>query len=117
MKKKGNVYRILTLVRHIQRLKPNEVADFVDMLNDTGVDNLCECVFNVIHTDLNLSKNKKRRLKNHILQKCSKHRIRMIANKNTPLFKRRKALKQEGRGLPLILASVIPFLTSLFTGK
>jgi len=35
-------------------------------------------------------------------------------NKRIPLSKRKTALAQEGRGLPFLLASAIPFLTSLF---
>jgi hypothetical protein len=38
-------------------------------------------------------------------------------NKKLPLSKRRTALKQEGRGLPFLLASAIPFITSLFMRK
>lgn len=99
----------------MKKLKKDDIPDFIDNLNDISVDDLCECVFNVIHTDLKLSKHKKNCLKQHIKKNCSVHRLKTITNKNTPLFKRRKALKMEGKGLPMILASVIPFLSSLFS--
>jgi hypothetical protein len=45
------------------------------------------------------------------------HRLNKISKKSHPISKRRKALQQEGKGLPLLLASAIPFLIDLFTGK
>lgn len=113
--KKNHLKKILALLRHIEKLRCHDLSEFIDMLNDDHVDNICECVYNVMYTDMKMGKHRKIKLKRHIIKNCSKKRIQLIANKNVPLFKRKKALKQEGRGLGLILASVIPFLTSLFT--
>jgi len=107
----------LHFLRVIKNMKRGEFENVIDYLNDNSIDHLCECVYNVIHTDLNMKKTKVNRLKAHIKKNMDAKRLKMIANKKTPLLKRRKALKQEGRGLPLLLASVIPFLANLFMPK
>jgi len=100
-----------------QRLKGNEFEALIDHLNDQSIDNICECVFNVINTDLKIPKHKRAKLRHHIKTKCNVNRIKFIGNKKKSLSKRRSAIKQEGKGLGMILASVIPFLTSLFAPK
>ena len=107
----------LPLLKLCQRLKPGEFESLVDHLSDKSIDNICECVFNVVNTDLKLPKRKCATLKRHIKTKCNVKRIKLIGNKKSSVSKRRSAIKQEGRGIPLILASVIPFLTSLFAPK
>lgn len=94
-----------------------DFSKFINKADDDLINDLCECVFNVINTDLKFKKKKKTCLKQHIHKNCSKVRLKKIMNKKIPLSKRRAALKQEGRGLPFLLASAIPFLTSLFMGK
>lgn len=107
--------KYLPLLQVLRKLDAKDVSSVVDFLTDDAIDNICECVYNILHTNLNLSSKKKAYLKRFIKGNCSIHRLRKISKKTIPVSKRRKALKQEGKGLPLILASVIPFLTSLFT--
>jgi hypothetical protein len=109
--------KYIPLLKVLQKLKPEDVTSVMDFLTDDSIDNICECVYNILNTDLKLTPKKKSHLKKFIKSNCSIHRLHKISKKTTPVSKRRKALKQEGHGLPLILASVIPFLTSLFTGK
>jgi hypothetical protein len=109
--------KYLGLIQLAKKLKPDEFSALLDFIDDSSVDSVCECVFNVINTDLKLSAKAKKRLKQHINQKCSLKRIKMITNKRVPVFKRRRALKMEGKGIPAILASVVPALISLFTRK
>lgn len=101
----------------MKNLGSSEVKDVIEHLNDESIDNLCECVFNVINTDLKLSRAKRIKLRNHIKKNCCLSNIKKITNRKVPLFKRRKALQMEGRGLPMLIASVVPFLISLFTRK
>ena len=98
--------KYLPLLDTLRKLNGNDVSNIMDFLTDDAIDHVCECVYNVLHTDLSLSSSKKTRLKKFIKSNCSIHRL-----------KRRKALKQEGKGLPLLLASVIPFLANLFAPK
>lgn len=107
----------LKFLQAAKKMKSGEMSNILDFLSDNTIDDICECVFNVINTDLRLSRGKKNRLRAHIKKNCNLKRIKCLTNKKIPIFKRRKALKMEGRGLPLILASVIPILTSLFTRK
>lgn len=109
--------KYLSLLQLAKKLSADEFSILVDFIDDTSVNSVCECVFNVINTDLNLPNKTKKKLKQHINQKCNLKRIKMITNKRIPVLKRRRALKMEGKGLPLILASVIPTLISLFTRK
>jgi hypothetical protein len=95
-------------------MSPVEFSHFIDSINDNTVDEICECVYNVVNTNLNFNRKKIKHLKHHIKKNCCVKRIKTIVNKKTPLFKRRKALKMEGKGLPMLLASVVPFLISLF---
>jgi len=108
---------LLPLLKACSTCKPTEFSAIIDHLSDKSVDSICECVYNVINTDLKFSKKKRLKLKNHITSKCEPRKIRKIGNRNVSISKRRALLKQQGTGLPMILASVIPFLTSLFTGK
>ena len=107
----------LSVLKLMKRMRGDDLKALIDTLSDKSIDNVCECVYNVINTDLKMSRAKRLRLKNHIKKNCCLANIKRITNKAIPIFKRRKALKMEGRGLPLILASVLPFLTSLFTRK
>jgi len=107
----------IPVLKMMKNLGSADVKDVIEHLNDESIDNLCECVFNVIHTDLKLSRTKKRKLRNHIRKNCCLANLRKITNRKLPIFKRRKALQMEGRGLPMLIASVVPFLISLFTRK
>jgi hypothetical protein len=109
--------KYIPLLNVLKKLKPKEIEGILDFLNDDAIDNICECVYNVIHTDLKLPSKKKSKLRNFIKSNCSVHRLNKISSKKEALFKRRKALKQEGKGLPMILATAIPFLIDLIFGK
>lgn len=101
----------------MRKLSSDDVHNVIEHLNDDSVDNLCECVFNVVNTDLKLSRAKRAKLKAHLKKNCCIKNMRRIINRNVPIFKRRRALQMEGRGLPMLIASVVPFLISLFTRK
>lgn len=104
---------VLHLLKLVKKLKKDEFSYFIEHLNDKSIDNICECVYNVVNTDIKLTKKKRNQLKKHIKSNCCISRIKRISSKKIPVHKRRQALKQEGKGLPLILASVIPFVASL----
>ncbi len=107
----------LPLLKVMKKLGGDEINSLLEHLNDESIDNVCECVYNVVNTDLKLSKAKRLKLKNHIKKNCCLANIKKISNRKIPIFKRRKALQMEGRGLPMLIASVVPFLISLFTRK
>ena len=108
---------IIGLLKKIKKMNSQQFSTMVETINDQTVDDLCQCIYNVIYTDLHLSKKKKTCLKKHIHKNCTKSRLKTISTKSTPISKRRRAMKQEGKGLPLLLASAIPFLINLFKPK
>lgn len=117
MKTKGENKNKYEIVRSISKLKPNQIECFLDHLDDGAIDCICECVYNVINTDLKFSSKKKNKLKAFIKDNCSTARLKQISNKSVPISKRRKALKMEGKGLGLLLSAAIPFLSNLIFGS
>lgn len=111
--KKKLVKEKMKLYASLHKLKPNVLSDVIQHLDDNSIDDLCECVYNVIYTDLSLSSKSKQRLRNQLKKKCSAKNIKLITSKKMPVSKRRKALSQEGAGIGLILGTVIPYLAKL----
>jgi len=101
------------LYKSLHKLKPDVLCDVIQHLDDNSINDLCECVYNVIHTDLSLSPKVKQRLRNQLKKKCSKKNLKIITTKKVPVSKRRKALSQEGTGIGIILGTVIPYLAKL----
>lgn len=107
--------KLLNLLKNLKKIPGKELPNFISSLSDESIDNICECVYNVIHTDLNLNPNTKKALKRKIHKCCKISRLKKISNKNISISKRKEALKQEGKGLPILLAAAIPFLTNLLS--
>jgi hypothetical protein len=107
----------LPLITVLSRMKPGDLSVILDVLPDEATEIICECVYNVLNTDINLPAKKKTHLRKFIKSNCSVHRLAKISKKSCPISKRKKALKQEGKGLPLLLGAAIPFLMDLFMGK
>ena len=112
------IKRDIPILKLMTKLKGEDFKAMVDTLQDDTVDNVCECVFNLIYNpSLKIGSRKKNQIKKYIKTKCSIHKLKNLADKKQPISKRRQIMKQEGRGLPFLLASAIPFLINLFTGK
>ena len=109
--------KYLPLLKLLRKMKGSDVSELLTHLNDESINTICESCYNLLYNDLNLTKQKKTRLKRFIKSNCSIHRLKKISSKNVPISKRRRCLIQEGKGLPLLLASVIPFITDLIFGK
>ena len=105
------------LIKVLSGMKPEDLQVILDVLPDEATEIICECVYNVLNTDIKLSPKKKSHLRKFIKSNCSVHRLSKISKKSNPISKRRKALKQEGKGLPLLLGAAIPFLMDLFMGR
>lgn len=105
--------KLIPILKSLSKMKGEEVSHSIDCLNDEAIDDICECVYNVIFTDLKLSARKRASLKKHINQKCSSKRLKLITKRSHPVSKRRLLLQQEGSGLPLLLMTAVPFLINL----
>lgn len=111
---------LIGLLKVCEKLPADQLESLLDNISDTSIDKLCECVYNVIHSEhvcAKLPKGRIGKLRRHIKNNCNVKNIKRITNKKVSISKRRKLMKQEGKGLGMILASVIPFLTSLFMPK
>lgn len=118
----------LALIKFIGRLKTkkqkndpleteDELTTFLNRCDDHSIDEICECMYNIIHTDMNLPKSKKTKLKHLIKNQCPINHLSKITKKSVPVSNRRKALKQVGGALVPILLTAIPFLIDLIFGK
>ncbi len=101
------------LYKSLHKMKPDVLKEVIQHLDENSINDLCECVYNVIHTDLSLSPKAKQRLRIQLKKKCSHNNLRIITNKKIAVSKRRKALSQEGAGLGIILATVVPYIAKL----
>jgi hypothetical protein len=59
---------LIPLIKAVSKMDHSELSHTIDCLNDETIDGICECVYNVIFTDLNLTAKKKTSLKS-ILKK------------------------------------------------
>lgn len=75
------------------------------------VKSLCECVLNVLHGNVPLTKTQ--------INSLSKHKtcLRKLSDKKVPLYKKRKLLVQKGDGfLSILLPAAISIISSLIHG-
>lgn len=114
---KRNKKNLLNFLTTMKKLNSNQLKEVIEYLKDDAIDGMCECVYNILYTDFNLSESKRKKLRRLIKTKCCTKRLRVISNKKHPISKRRKALKMEGKGLPFLLGAGIPFLINLLTGR
>ena len=111
LKEKFKFYKVL------QKLKPDMLKDVIQHLDDNSVDALCECVYNVIYSDMSMSPKTKKMLRKKLKKTCSLQNLKNISSKKVSVSKRRQALSQEGSGIGLILATVVPWLANLIFNR
>lgn len=114
MKNKSELKNQFHLYKTLHKLPKDTLKHLIKHLDDQSINQICECVYNVIYTDLKLSKKKKNSLKKKLHTHCCVKNLKKISNKKLTVSKRRKALMQEGEGIGLILSAIIPLLTKLF---
>lgn len=107
----------IKLYKTLGRLKPDVLKDVIQHLDDNSIDALCECVYNVIYTDITMTPKTKKKLKEKLKKHCSINNLKNITSKKVSLSKRRQALSQEGTGIGLILATVVPWLANLLFNR
>lgn len=111
LKEKIKLYKVL------QKLKPDVLKEVIQHLDDNSVDSLCECVYNVIYSDMSMSQKTKKMLRKKLKKTCSVQNLKNISSKKVSVSKRRQALSQEGAGIGLILATVVPWLANLIFNR
>ena len=85
--------------------KPNQVKAILKTADDSLICTLCECIFNLLNSNFNVSRQKKKKLAAH-----KKHLIK-LATRGIPLQHKRNVLVQNGGNfLSLILPAAITVL-------
>lgn len=107
---KRNREKYYKLMNALKSIKSKDRDLIIQHLDDQAIDDVCECVYNVIYTDLNLSKATQLKIKRFIKTNCSKNRLKVITNKRAPLSKRKAAIRQEGGNIFMLIARALPFL-------
>lgn len=107
----------LKLYKALKGLKPDVLSEIIQHLNENSIDALCECVYNVIHTDLSLSPKIKSMLRKKLKSKCSQKNLSSITSKKVSVSKRKQALSQEGAGIGIILSTIVPLLANLLFNR
>lgn len=107
----------IKLYKALNGLKPDVLSEIIQHLNENSVDALCECVYNVIHTDLSLSPKVKSMLRKKLKTKCKEKNLNSITSKKVSVSKRKLALSQEGTGIGIILSTIVPLLANLLFNR
>ena len=114
---KNNLKEKMLFYKTLQKLKPDVLKEVIQHLDDNSVDSLCECVYNVIYSDMSIAPKTKKLLRKKLKKTCSVTNLKNIASKKVSVSKRRQALSQEGTGIGLILATVVPWLANLIFNR
>ena len=107
--------KLLPLLNLLKRLSSEERKVLVGYLNQEACDAICQCIHNSI-TNQDIASQHRQSLK----RKTGgvKQTLRYLSNADKPLHLRQKKLSQiGGNPLGIILATVLPILTSFLFGK
>ena len=115
MKQNKSLRKKFGLYSALNKVPPNLLNHVITHLDDQSIDDICECVYNLIYTDLSLSSKQKRKLQKNLHKHCCIKNLKVISSKGISVSKRRKALQQEGTGLGLIFSTIVPLLAKLFS--
>mgnify|MGYP003524707271 FL=1 len=113
-KHKKSLKNKANFLKAISRLPKDQISHVVEHLDDNSIETICECVYNAIYTDISASKRKKKLLQKNLHKHCCLSNLKLITSPNVSVSKKRKALKQEGTGLGLILSTIVPLIAKLF---
>ena len=101
LKKKLNLLKVLKKAKPVDRKSILESAD-----NETIVC-ICECIDNLLHGNVKISHIQKKQLAKYA------RLLRTIADRKTPVKKKRQLLVQKGGFLPALLAPVLGVASGL----
>ena len=99
----------IDLLKLLKKLKSDELKTISRYLDDRAVDVLCELCFNVVNTQLNLSKRKKKSL----LSAIDKSTLLKLSNRAKSVKKRKELLSQSGGFISVLLGALVPVLVDL----
>lgn len=103
------------LIRCLKKLDNKEFTHLIKHIDPSGIEHICECVYNAIYTDLKLPASKRRKIKAKFNNETSRKNLNLITKKRINIKRKRAALQQEGEGIGLILSAIAPLIASLFS--
>lgn len=108
--------KAVSLFTAIKHLKGHDCSNFIQHLNDAGVELLCRIIHYVLNGELRLSKHVRGRLRNKIKSYLEDFkRLAIYPKRATDIGKKRKVLQRGGivGVLSAIASAVIPIITRL----
>lgn len=107
----------LKLYRALNELNTPSLTHVLKHIDANGIESICECIYNTIYTDLSIPKSKSLKIRRNLANAQSKRNIKIITKKLNSTERKRRALIQEGKGIGLILSTVVPLLANLLFKK
>lgn len=101
MKRQHFSSSFLSILKLFRKLKTDEVEALIEHLTDNTVDSICECVFNVLNTDLKFSKRRTAYLKRHIKKNVMYIELKQFQIRRYQYLRDEKLLNRKGKGLVL----------------
>ena len=112
--------KAVSLYTAVKHLKSHDCTNFINHLNDEGVEILCRIIHYVLNGELKLSKHIRGRLRNKIKNYLSDFkRLANYPRSQTDIRKKRKVLQKGGvvGVLTAIASAVVPLITQLLLSK
>ena len=112
--------KAVSLYTAVKHLKGHDCANFINHLNDEGIEILCRIIHYVLNGELKLSKHIRGKLRNKIKNYLSDFkRLANYPRKKTDIRKKRKVLQKGGVVgiLTAIASAVVPLITQLLLSK
>jgi hypothetical protein len=111
MKNMKDIRYYSNLLKLIKKSKSDDRNVILEHLNDDSIDFICEVIYNVINGKIRLTKHQTNKLRNKLREdkKC----FRYLSKKGVKTKRRRKLIKQNGRGIGAILSIVLPIILEL----
>lgn len=112
---KKRLKKYVQLLTILKKLKASCRGEIISHLGEDAVNFLSECISQTIDQTSFLNNRQQNKIKK--LFKDSKNDIRALANPTLSQTKKKKYLTKHGAGIGTILATVLPFIASLFIKK
>ena len=104
----------IAFLKTLASLSTEKQKSIIQFLDQDGVNLICECISNLIFSDLGLRRAVKKRLKGKIFGK--EKLLKFLSKKSNRVSTRKKKLIQTGGALGTILGIAIPILADLIIG-
>jgi hypothetical protein len=108
-----NMQYFAKLIKLLNKSKNEDREVILEHLNGNSINYLCEIIYNIIGGNVKLSKRQINKLRSELQhnKKC----YRYLSKKGGNEERKRKLIKQNGRGIGTILSIALPIILQLIT--